>query len=757
VTLLGPGGVGKTRLARHFAATVAWGEAPPEGGVWFCDLTPARDPRGVVEGLRAGLDAPDTRFRTLEDGLDELAALLGERATLIVLDNVEQVAAPAARALARLLARCPDARFLVTSRAALGVERERILEVGPLPVPDAVEMLRDRAEGVRAGLGDIADDAATAIVERLEGQPLAIAMAAPMLVLLTPEGLLERLGARVGWLGGTTPDAPERHGTMARNVAWSWDQLDPVEARAAAQCALFRGGMTLRAAEAVLDLGGASVDEVVLWLRNASLLQAVPGKGEPRFALLEPVREHAVARLEASGEADATRQRFIAWVLEVAEAGPYGLKGHLHAQAERENLWAAWDLATAPQDVIRLANALFHVARTSPGSALGPVFERGIATAREEAPEEEAWLRYLRVLFRLQVEGDVQGALRDVEAVERLATTPRQRGWAHLGRAYVEPEDVPGRIAHFRAALDCFAAAGDRRYRTVALIGLAGDLWEAGQAAEAERSVTEALGIATAADLLGLRFNAMIRLAMMTIAWGRYEEADRLLTVYTDLAIDAGHALNYAVALRRRGDLAYFRGDLEGAEDLARQAAERAWYAERSGPYGLLGRVLRDRGAYDEALHWLDRARHHTADPAARATITLDRALTCAWADDPEAAVAEARVALEALRGHPLGHDSGAAAMTGVLEALAGRLERARELLATVPDDENADETRGMVALGRAATAVAEGRPAEARAELDALEQTHIWPTVRSTCRLIRRHLERQCSGRGQESRSTGP
>ena len=385
VTLTGPGGVGKTRLAVEAAQALATGFAD---GVQFVGLGPVADP-GLVTSTVA--QALGVRRAGAEPLAPRLAEALRDQHLLLVLDNFEQVV-EAAPVVAALLAACRNLKALVTSRVRLRLSGEREYAVSPLGLPDggerapkdqiaeaeAVRLFVERAQAVQADFALTQSNAVAVagICRRLDGLPLAIELAAARLKVLPPSALLARLERRLPLLTGGARDVPERQRTMRGTIAWSHDLLTTEEQVLFRKLSVFAGGFALEAAEAVVGVDGEAADEVldgVASLVDKGLLRRTEDPGdEPRYAMLETVREYARERLEASGEADCVHDRLLGWLLERSEIprwrwmatrlGEPGAGWIAAWERELPNVRAALAWAEArgdPGRMLRLAGDLF--------------------------------------------------------------------------------------------------------------------------------------------------------------------------------------------------------------------------------------------------------------------------------------------------------------------------------------------------------------------------------------------------------------
>ena len=333
LTLTGPGGTGKTRLALQ-VATALLDDFPD--GCWFVDLAALTDPALVLSTVALALDVKEQGARPLRD---TLAAYLRAKQLLLVLDNCEQVVA-AAPDVAALLAACSRLQVLVTSRVALRLRGEHDYAVPPLALPDpkhpppperlgqyeAVRLFVDRAVAVNA---DFAVTPATApavaeICARLDGLPLAIELAAARVRLLPPAALLARLAERLKLLTGGARDLPTRQQTLRATIAWSYNLLDPGIQPLFRRLAVFQGGWTLEALAAVCNVDGTLPGDgldAVDTLLGSSLLEPQGGRDHPpRFTMLQTIREYAQDALVRSGEEAPLRHAHAAYYLHLVEA-----------------------------------------------------------------------------------------------------------------------------------------------------------------------------------------------------------------------------------------------------------------------------------------------------------------------------------------------------------------------------------------------------------------------------------------------------
>ena len=704
VTLVGPGGAGKTRLATQAAADLS-GRFP--GGVWLVELAAVREPGDVTRAVSAVLGVRDA---------GGLAEALSTDATLIVLDNCEHVVDAAARLADELLGACPSLRVLATSRERLGVDGEALCPVPPLDPAASAALFGERAAAVRPGLAVDAAEAAE-ICRRLDGLPLAIELAAARLRSMSAAQLAVRLDDRFRVLTGGNRTA--KHRTLRDVVAWSWDLLDDAERRFAERLAVFPGTIGPDAAARVtgvpeaLDLLDALVDR--------SLLQAVDG-AEPRFRMLETIREYGRERLAENGELDRVRAAHVACFLELAERAEPQLRaaGQLEwlglLDAERDNLHAALQTAVDAGDAasaVRLGAALgtfwmmqgdhveaarrlrqaLRVPRGAPVPAEAEAAALGgyvfnvvlsgvdvrddplVSAARPDAAHPLAALTEPAAAL---LAGDPAGG---VAAVDRRLPEPDPwaRAALYLVRAMLNGNR--GEPAEFRADLAAaeagFREAGERAGLALALVFAAETRTVTGEFDAAVAALEESIGLL---DELGQGAGAGMQRVMLATARARAGDVRRARDELTAMiapgaATPARFLVPVRLALgdlaRQSGDVAVARAHYAAAEDeLARVPSFLQHRSLLETAYGQLG-ITRDDP--EAARRHLRRAFTLAVDApdmpvAAVAGFALARLRAAA---DPDAA-AQVLGAASVLRGAPDAFNPDVALVTRALRRTLG-------------------------------------------------------------------------------------
>ena len=488
VTLTGPGGSGKTRLCIALATEVA--EDYPDG-VYFVPLAPVRDPELVPSTIAQSIGLQDARDRPL---MEHLVSQLRDRQLLLVLDNFEHLLA-GGPVVAQLLQETSAVRILVSSRSPLRVSGEQECPVPPLPVPDpraaltpasvaACESARLFAERAAAAVPGFKINHENAlviaqIVHRLDGLPLAIELAAARVKLLPPAAILPRLEHSLALLTGGSRDLPDRLRTLSATIAWSYDLLTEEARRLLAACSVFAGGAGLEAIETVcgaaLDAGQPVLDGLQE-LADQSLLRQLPNPGspQPRFAMLETIREYAAERLAQMPEADWIRGTHAAAFLALVEVGDRPHAGLARKEwldrleTEHNNVRAAlsWYRGHDPLTALRLAASMaaFWSLRghhTEGRQRLSELLDlvSGESKARISALNGAAWLAidqgdYPEAAGLLAESIRISGALGDTVG-EGIASV-------YLGRCKMSMLQIAEAVPDIERATALLTASGDR-------------------------------------------------------------------------------------------------------------------------------------------------------------------------------------------------------------------------------------------------------------------------------------------------------
>ena len=522
LTLTGPGGVGKTRIALSMAASIT---DHFRDGATVVPLAPISDPDLVASAIITALGVREAGDAAL---IDRVKAILRDKRHLLVLDNFEQVI-EAAPLVADVLGTCPGVTVLVTSRVRLRISGERELPITPLSLAElyrhravediarseAVRLFVARAEGVQPDFA-LTPDNAVAVAEicrRLDGLPLAIELAAARVKVLPPAALLARLDHRLPLLTGGGRDVPERQQTMRAAIAWSHNLLAAEEQALFRSLSVFAGGFTLAAAEVVASGSGApGIDpfEGVASLTDKSVLrqEAGPG-GEPRFVMLETVREFALDQLGASNEEDAIRERHATWCLTLAEAAGLDLDAGRWAgwvarlDAELDNIRAAlawFDAAGQPANVLRLLTPIFQYWIHGPYHA---EIRRWLEAVLRAAPDAPVAVRvdalYIAAMATSFL-GDGSAAVAYAEeglALARELNDPFALGRAHyvVGVARAFSGDVGRAAVAYEEAVSLLRTTGVTSWGAMALAELGDTRLMTGDVAAAVPLLDEALAL----------------------------------------------------------------------------------------------------------------------------------------------------------------------------------------------------------------------------------------------------------------------
>jgi predicted ATPase len=586
VTLAGPGGSGKTRLAVAVAETVA---AADGREVFFAALetvtTAAEGWRVVAEAVGASA-GPEPVTAAL--------AALRDSAALVVLDNLEQIT-DADELVRRLADGCPQVSVLVTSRRPLHQRGEHTVEVGSLGTADAARLFARQATLVRRGFRvDGTNDAdVAAVCQRLDGLPLGIELAAARVRLLSPAALLTRLDLSLGAIGS---DRPERQRTLRSAVAWSYDLLSE-DARAVFELAgVFEGGCDLEGFAAVTGLDAAAALAQAESLADASLLTFADGPdGEPRLTLLRTVRDFAVERLELSGDAQAVRRRHAEYYADMVEAGSALLNGPgqtgwierlriEHANTSAALRWCLDDSSEGPASQsrlslgLRIANGLIWFWYRTGAAHEGRQLLDQLRDKRigPDAPELVLAVQGLAVLL-LQV-GESEQALpllsQALATWRQLDNRPRiARALNSLGVAHRDQGETELARGHFNESIEISTAIGDTPRLAATLSNLAQVAIDEQRPAEAEALLRTALAIDRAAGDQWAVAIGETNLTAALLDLGRLDEAERLLASVAQVVHDIRDLESTADVLERGAVLRSAQGRAADAALLAGVAA----------------------------------------------------------------------------------------------------------------------------------------------------------------------------------------
>jgi predicted ATPase/serine/threonine protein kinase len=584
LTLTGPGGTGKTRLAVQVAADLA-----PlfDGGVSFVNLAPIADPWLVASAVAFALGVRESGDHPLVAAIAEHLRNLGP--TLLLMDNFEQVSA-AASLVRELLDACPGLTVLVTSRVVLHIYGEQEFPVPPLALPGydvsspaslmecaSIALFVQRAAAGRPDFM-LTPKNAGAVVEicrRLDGLPLAIELAAARVKILPPADLLARIERRLELLTGGPRDLPERQQTLRAAIKWSYDLLTPAEQRLFRRLSVFAGGWTLEAAEAVCntteDLGIDILDGVASLVDNSLIVQRVSDDAEPRFVMLETFREYGRERLLDSGEAAATERAHAAYMLvlaeeETLEMNPSQREAWLRGcDTEHDNFRAAIHYLATTDNVewaLRLVGALFRFWEQRDHLTEGrEMMARVLAMPGADAPTRPR----ARALYGATVLADIQGDLRSAAPLSHEACA--------IYRLFDDAQGIA-------ASLTAMAWQAQRQGRYLEALTLFEEtviLWQK-------------LGDQTAVDL------ARSNMANAAKAGGKCDLARSLLEEVAAASYGRGDARGVASALNGLGDLAASEGDHEAARRYHHQSL--ITYRQIDDRWGI-ARVLTDLANID--------------------------------------------------------------------------------------------------------------------------------------------------------------
>ncbi|MGC2193676.1 MAG: tetratricopeptide repeat protein [Terriglobales bacterium] len=570
LTLTGPGGAGKTRLAVAVAAAIADGFT---AGVEFVSLASITNPDLVATALADALEIQQVANRTIPQLIGDQLQHSGP--FLLLLDNFEQVL-PAATVVAETLEACPSLKILVTSRSCLRIYGEQEFPVTPLAQNSAIELFVQRAAAVWPDFAITSENAPAVqeICSRLDGLPLAIELAAARTRVLSPSAILDRLQSRLQLLTGGALDLPERQQTLRNTIDWSHGLLNEAERKLFRRMSVFVGGCTLEAAEAVCNTSrdlGIDLFEGLSSLVDKNLVQRVDRTGaEPRFAMLETIREYASERLAESGEQPAERRAHAAYCLVLAEEGNPEL-----SPAER----ARW----LTQCDVEIDNFRF---------ALDWLFQ---------TPDIDWSLRLCVALFRFwdMREHLTEGRGR-LDTVLQMAGAERSKERARvshfLGALATAQGDYPAAEHFLQQSLSLYEELGDQSGIAASLNALAVSARDRGDYASAQSNFERSLACwRMLPDRLAMA-RCLHNLANVVKGRGDYARARWALREATDIFEELGDRTGAAWSINQQGDIARAQGDVAAARGLYERALSA--FREAGDPWGS-ARSLTDLGYID--------------------------------------------------------------------------------------------------------------------------------------------------------------
>jgi predicted ATPase/DNA-binding SARP family transcriptional activator len=706
VTVVGPGGAGKTRLALEVARA-----DPPAGGAWLVPLESVTDPDGLLAAVATALDVHHDRDGSAAVSLHRrLTSHLSARPTLLVLDNCEHLVGPAARLASDLLGDCPTLRIIATSREGLGVPGEALVPLGPLSDGDSVELFTSRVRAVRPDiqLDDAFLSAAAQICGRLDGLPLAIELAAARARALPVQQIADRLSDRFRLLTGGARTALPRQQTLRAVVDWSHDLLVDDERRLFRRLSVFTGGCTLDAAESVCAddaLPSGSVLDLLGRLVEKSLLFVDTTSADGRYRMLQTLWQYAREQLVDAGEAEILRRRHAHHFLEAARRAEPALRSGAaittreQLSADLENVWAALDWLVEDGDTeaaVDLADAVGWLWFLRGDWSDGVRFcTRALAAAGPPSPSRgivEIFRAYYlanaaghrAVTAELAHASELDAA---VAAVER-AGDPLAAAKARLLRANLAQRsgDLDDQDRWSRSGLEAAQACGDQWLIAAAEMIRALSLLR-------QRDVEHAASLARRcvdrfAEIGDHSLSIEARTVLLTVAEleGRLDDARTLAEEVVALADDIAIPGYQQWALSRLGFVRSAAGDTAGA-DAAHLRSLRIGRSRWGDALARIGRGIaaRQEGRLDDARAHLAAATETFTGLGADAEVALALVLA-GWVELDRSNTADARhLAEQAFQALSSVTDLGVAAMASEVLAGAclaeGRLEDAERFL----------------------------------------------------------------------------
>jgi predicted ATPase len=679
LTLIGPGGSGKTRLALEVAGGLA-DEFP--SGVFFVALDSVKDTSLVLPTIAATLGVKESGGRPLSDSLKDF---LRDKRLLLFLDNFEQVVA-AGPAVSELLAACPEIAVLVTSRAPLRVRGEYEFSVPPLALPDlkhlptpeklsqygAVQLFIERALAVKPdfAVSHVNAPAVAEICYRLDGLPLAIELAAARIRLLSPTAILAQLENRMKLLTGGARDLPARQQTLRNAIAWSYDLLNDEEKRLFQRLSVFLGGSSMVAAEAVCNPDKAidilnSVESLVA----KNLLRMNQIDDEPRLVMLETIREYASECLIANTESGEIRRQHANFYLRMAEDAESKFEGPQEApqldRLEREhgNIRSAmnWMMEHEEgEEALRLAGSLrrFWLIRgylTEGQMLLTATLAMPSASKRTKARAH--------ALFAAGAIASIQGHFRVAESLseESVAIARELQDKVYMadalnafGQSAYDLHNLAKSSSLFEESLNIARQLGDYRNMGFSLRGLGSIALIRGDVAEALSNFEEYLLIARKSSDKRAERLALEALSTVAIYRADYMTAQSLLAGALKLSRELDDKMSIALSLAGLGKVAWYQGDIATADSLSKESLVilRELGVDWAVPSVVetLGRVAYGKGESEQAESLYSESLELRSGDRESATDSLERLAELALAQGKAERASRLLGAVEALR-----------------------------------------------------------------------------------------------------------
>lgn len=694
ITLIGMGGVGKTRLALRYARA-RLGDYP--GGVYFCDLTTAREIDGIAHAVAQALDVALAKTAMVEHlG----TAIKGRGRCMLILDNFEQVSQYAEKTVGTWIEFAPEATFIVTSREVLSVYGESTVLVPPLDLEEAQELFTVRAKSASQAPSPVSRDqvAIEKLVQMLDGLPLAIELAAARARVMSPSVLLSRMHERFLLLA-TPGRPPSRQATLRATFDWSWDLLQETERSALAQLTVFEGGFTLEAAEAVVNLDDfeqqLSAVDVVQSLVDKSLVRRV---ADDRFDILVTVRSYVIERLGRPHSNAGPTSPLAAAVVRHQRyyAHASGSDASQFALREFDNIVAACRHAVTQGDVEAAIGAL-----------------------------ENAWTA-------VRVRGPFSLVLELSSAIRASAPLADKQS-ARLSRISGSALKSMGRgmeaASHFSEGLEHALRAGEVRSECVLRYNLADQQAAAGQMQEAEANLQSAIALARGlgdSELHGAVMNSFgdyhVRLGKLDEASRCFDRALALARVANAKRAEGGVLGNLGMVRTEQGRHGEALGFYQSSHDIARELGDKSWEGSALCNLGMTSQAL---GQFEEAIAQLTDALKIARDlgqPRLQAFSLCNLGLTLQSLDRLPEASEHFKQAVEIagvlgdrrLEGQFHVYAATALARLGDTAAALSSVVRAEELLETVSDPVNL----GFAIARRAEVEARSGQTAAAKASL---------------------------------------